>query len=233
MTSDEAKRKLIDAALILDDAGLGDFTRGHVSVRVPGDDGHFFMKPHSFGLDELTMENIVTCDMAGVKVAGAGRRHSEVFIHSEIFKVRPDVGAIIHAHPKYSVAFSTLDVPLLPLSQAGSEFHDGVGVYADTIDLIRSPETGARVAQALGKHKAVLLQGHGVTVVGRTLEECVILCMSLENACEIQLLVEATGRKPKLFPMDDIRALADKMSVPEIYNINFDYLARKARRKHG
>ena len=44
MTRDEAKKKLIDAALILNDAGLGDFTRGHVSVRVPGDDEHFFMK---------------------------------------------------------------------------------------------------------------------------------------------------------------------------------------------
>ena len=233
MTPDEAKRKLIDAALVLDDAGLGDFTRGHVSVRAPGDDEHFFMKPHSFGLDELTMENIVTCDMDGVKVAGDGRRHSEVYIHSEIFKIRPDVGAVIHAHPKYSVAFSTLDVPLLPISQAGSEFYDGVGVYADTIDLIRSPETGARVAEALGSFKAVLLRGHGVTIVGKTLEECVILCMTLENACETQLLIEATGKTPKIFPRDDIKALADKMSVPEIYAINFDYLVRKARRRRG
>jgi L-fuculose-phosphate aldolase len=231
MTRDEAKRKLIDAALILNDAGLGDFTRGHVSVRVPGDDKHFFMKPHSFGLDELTMENIVTCDMAGEKVGGLGRRHSEVYIHSEIFKVRPDVGAIIHAHPKYSVAFSTLDIPLLPLSQAGAEFWDGVGVYADTIDLIRSQQMGADLARTLGKHKAVFLQGHGVTVVGKTLEQCVILCMTLENACEMQLIVESTGRKPKLFPIDDIKKLADKMSVPEIYDVNFDYLARTARAK--
>ena len=230
MQTDDIKRKLIDAALILDDAGLGDFTRGHISVRVPGDSERFFMKPHSFGLDELTPENIVTCNLAGEKIAGGGRRHSEVYIHSEIFKVRPDINSVIHAHPKYAIAFSTLGLPLRPLSQAGSEFVGGVGVYEDTIDLIRTPEMGARVAHCLGAHKAVLLVGHGVTVVGRSLEECVILCMTLENACEMELLVQATGHEPKIFLREDIVKLADKMSVQEIYDINFDYLARKARR---
>ena len=56
MTREEAQQQLIDAGLVLDEAGMGDFTRGHVSVRVPGDPNHFFMKPHSYGLDEITME---------------------------------------------------------------------------------------------------------------------------------------------------------------------------------
>ena len=55
MTREEAQQLLIDAGLVLDEAGMGDFTRGHVSVRVPGDPSHFFMKPHSYGLDEITM----------------------------------------------------------------------------------------------------------------------------------------------------------------------------------
>jgi L-fuculose-phosphate aldolase len=230
MTDDEAKRKLIDAALVIDRAGLGDFTRGHVSVRAPGDAGLFHMKPHSFGMDEVTMENIVTCDLSGTKVAGGGRRHSEVFIHSEIYKVRPDVGAVLHAHPKYAVAFSTTGHALRPLTQPGAEFIDGVGVYDATVDLIRTPEMGADVARALGPYKAAFLQSHGVVVVGKTLEECVILSITLENACETQLLVEATGATPKEFPRAEIKKLADKMSVPEIYAVNFDYLVRKARR---
>lgn len=233
MTPDEAKKRLIDAALIIDEAGLGDFTRGHVSVRVPGDPNHFYMKPHSFGMDEVRLENIVTCNLDGVKVAGGGRRHSEVFIHSEIYKARPEVNSVIHAHPRYGVAFSTLGLPLRPLSQAGTEFLDGVGVYDDTIDLIRSPEMGAGVARALGTHKAVFLQGHGTVIAGKTLDECCILCMTLENACEIELLVQSTGVKPRIFPRDDLLKLASKMGEPEIYEINFDYLVRKARMKRG
>ena len=42
--------------------GQGDLTRGHVSIRVPGDPTHFYMKPHSFGFDEITIENIVICN---------------------------------------------------------------------------------------------------------------------------------------------------------------------------
>ncbi|MBM3609828.1 MAG: class II aldolase/adducin family protein, partial [Alphaproteobacteria bacterium] len=84
MTPDEAKQRLIEAGLVLESQGLGDFTRGHVSIRVPGDPNHFYMKPHSFGFDEMTMDNIVTCNLEGEKITGSGPRHSEVYIHSEI-----------------------------------------------------------------------------------------------------------------------------------------------------
>jgi L-fuculose-phosphate aldolase len=223
MTKDEAK-------LVLAEEGLGDFTRGHVSVRVPDDSGHFYMKPHSFGLDEITMENLVTCNLEGEKVAGGGPRHSEVYIHSEIYKVRPDVNAVIHAHPTHAVALSATGRPMRFFSQPSAVFADGIGVYKDTIDLIRSKEMGAGVAKALGPRKAAYLRNHGVAVVGRTLEECVILTIMLENACQIQLLVESSGKEGEEFPMDDVMKLHDKIARPEQHVINFDYLVRKARR---
>ena len=230
MNREEAKQKLIDAGLVLEAAGLGDFTRGHVSVRVPGDANHFYMKPHSFGFDEMTMENVVTCNIEGEKIAGSGPRHSEVFIHSEIFRVRPDVTSVIHAHPAHAVALSTTDRPLRMLSQPSAVFADGVGVYRDTIDLIRTKEMGAGVARALGSHKAAFLRSHGVAVAGATIEECVILTIMLENAAQIQILAESTGSVGDEFPMDDIMKLHDKISRPEQHKINFDYLVRKARR---
>ena len=222
MTKDEAKQTLIDAGLVLDVAGMGDFTRGHVSVRVPGDPNHFYMKPHSFGLDEITMENMVTCNLEGEKVAGSGPRHSEVYIHSEIFKARPDINSVIHAHPTHAVALSSTGI-----------FADGIGNYIDTIDLIRTKEMGAGVARALGNRKATYMRNHGVAIAGRTVEECVILTLMLDNACEIQLLVEAAGGGGTEFPLSDIMKLHDKIERPEQHTINFDYLVRKARRLRG
>jgi L-fuculose-phosphate aldolase len=233
MTREEAQQLLIDAGLVLDEAGMGDFTRGHVSVRVPGDPSHFFMKPHSYGLDEITMENMVTCNLEGEKVAGGGPRHSEVYIHSEIFKVRPDVNAVIHAHPTHAVAMSATGRPLRYYSQPSAVFADGIGNYTDTIDLIRSKEMGAGVAKALGPHKAAYLRNHGVAVVGRSIEECVILTIMLENACQIQLLVDAAGGGATEFPLSDVMKLHDKIERPEQHKINFDYLVRKARRLRG
>lgn len=233
MTKDEAKQLLIDAGLVLDVNGMGDFTRGHVSVRVPGDPNHFYMKPHSYGLDEITMENMVTCNLEGEKVAGGGPRHSEVYIHSEIYKVRPDVNSVIHAHPTHAVALSATGKPLRPWSQPSAVFADGIGNYIDTIDLIRSQEMGAGVARALGGLKATYLRNHGVAMVGRSVEECVILTLMLDNACEIQLLVEAAGGGGTEFPLSDVMKLHDKIERPEQHKINFDYLVRKAKRLRG
>ncbi len=193
MNANEFKQKLIDAGRILEAQGQGDLTRGHVSVRVPGDPTHFFMKPHSYGFDEITLENMVTCNLEGEKVAGGGRKHSEVYIHSEIFKARPDVNSVIHTHPTYAVALSATGQPLKPLSQASVSFFDGLPYYTDTIELIRSREKGAGLARALGKCKAVLLRNHGVAVVGATIEEATILAITLENACRIQLAASAGG----------------------------------------
>jgi L-ribulose-5-phosphate 4-epimerase len=233
MSELEAKQKLIDAGLVLETAGQGDLTRGHVSVRVPGRPDLFFMKPHSFGFDEITMENIVVCNLDGEKVGGGGRRHSEVFIHSEIFRARPEINSVIHSHPDHAVALSATGRPVLPISQPGSAFADGVPYYTDTIELIRSREMGAGVAQALGSHKAVMLRNHGVAVAGRTVEESVILAIMLDNACRIQLLAEAAGGIGEQFEADDIVRLHETIVRPEQYVINFDFLRRKAYRSTG
>jgi L-fuculose-phosphate aldolase len=227
----EIKQKLIVAGKVLVAEGQDDFTRGHISFRLPDDPNLFFMKAHSIGLDEITMQNILTIDLEGVVVAGKARRHSEVFIHSEIFKARPDVNCVIHAHPPYSVALSASSRPVKAYSQPGALFYGDTGVYADTIALIRSHAMGAGVAKALGPHRAALLKNHGTAVVGKCIEEAVVSAIMLENAAMIQMTVEASGDPAPEFPRDDIEKLKREMSAPEQFVINFDYLARKVSRK--
>src|SRR6201986_3878652 len=117
------KQKLIVAGKVLVAAGQGDFTRGHISMRLPSNPKLFYMKPHSVGLDEITMANILTIDLDGNVVAGKARRHSEVYIHSEILRVRSDVNCVIHTHPTYSVAFSASGRPMKCYSQPSALFH--------------------------------------------------------------------------------------------------------------
>jgi L-ribulose-5-phosphate 4-epimerase len=232
-TLDELKQRLIDAGRVLEHQGLGDLTRGHVSIRVPGDANHFIMKPHSFGFDEITLENIVTCNLEGIKVGGGGRKHSEVYIHSEIYKARPDVMSVIHAHPTYSVAFSATGQTMQPISQPSVAFADGLPYFNDSIDLIRSQELGAGVARDLGSCKAVLMRNHGVAVVGSTVDEATILTIMLENACQIQLAAAAGGGLGKVFTAEQVVKLHTDITRPEQYTINFEYLKRKANRAYG
>ena len=206
MTHYEAKQKLILAGRVLVAQGQDDFTRGHVSVRAPDDPWQFFMKPHSVGLDEITHDNILTIDLDGKVISGGGRRHSEVFIHSEIYKARPDVQSVVHTHPPYAVALSATGRPMRCFSQPAALFYQELGIYADTINLIRTTEMGAAVAHALGPHRAALLKNHGVVVVGGTIEEAVINTIMLENAAMIQMITEAAGDPAPEFPARRHRA---------------------------
>jgi ribulose-5-phosphate 4-epimerase/fuculose-1-phosphate aldolase len=188
------------------------------------------MKAHSIGLDEITMQNILTIDVAGDVVAGTARRHSEVYIHSEIFKARPDVNCVIHTHPTYSIALSATGRSLKCYSQPGALFYEALGLCDDTINLIRSPAMGADVARALGNGRAVLLKNHGVVVTGATIAEAVIGTLMLENGAMVQLLAEAAGDPAPEFSRADIEKLKADISQPEQFAINFDYLVRRVRR---
>jgi L-fuculose-phosphate aldolase len=231
MTHDDIKQKLIIAGKILVAEGQDDFTRGHISMRLPDNASLFFMKPHSIGLDEITMENILTIDLDGKVVAGTARRHSEVYIHSEILKARSDVACVIHTHPIYSVAFSATGRPMRNLSQPGALFGDGLGVYLDSMALIRTAAMGARVATALGPHRAALLKNHGVVAVGASIEEAVITVINLENAAKLQLLAEAAGDLAAEFPAEDIARLRRETTEPDQFIVNFNYLARRVQRR--
>jgi len=227
----QIKEQLIAAGKVLVAEGQDDFTRGHISFRLPDDPGRFFMKAHSLGLDEITLQNILTIDLDGKVVAGKARRHSEVFIHSEVFKARADVNCVIHTHPIHAVALSATGRALKCYGQPGALFYQALGVYSDTINLIRTPAMGAGVARALGSGRGVLLKNHGVVVTGATIEEAVIGVIMLENGAMTQLLTEAAGDPAPEFPRADIEKLKADISQSEQFKINFDYLARRVKRR--
>ncbi len=230
MSHTALREKMILAGKVLVNEGQDDFTRGHISVRLPDNSGLFYMKAHSTGLDEITQENILTIDLDGKVVAGTARRHSEVFIHSEIFRARADVACVIHTHPPYATALSASGRPIRAYSQPGALFHDSLGTYTDSMKLIRDPDMGAGVARALAGHRAVLLKNHGIVVTGATMEEAVIGTVMLENAAMIQMIAEAAGTPAPELPKDDILQLQREISQPDQFAVNFDYLVRRVKR---
>src|SRR6267154_2449272 len=112
------REKLADAGRILESEGQGDYCMGHVTMRVPEDPDRILMKAGGMGLEEMTPDNIVTINIEGEKVAGTHQRHNEVFIHTEIMRVRPDIQSVVHTHAPYSVIFSSLGKPLQPVAES-------------------------------------------------------------------------------------------------------------------
>ncbi|MQA66142.1 MAG: class II aldolase/adducin family protein [Alphaproteobacteria bacterium] len=226
MTSiDGLKESLIHAGRILAAEGQGDLIFGHVTARLPNDSEHFLMKPHDFGLEEITPDNLITVNLEGEKVAGESRRHIEVFIHSEILRARPDLGAVVHTHAPYAVAFSALGRSLQGVGHEGAMFHKGIPVFSETADLIIDQTRGKAVARALADSDVLIMRNHGIVTAGRTIEEATVLALYLERACKAQLMVESCGGARHVCSHEDAVAKAGRI-LPQSPRV-FDYLVRQ------
>ena len=78
--TDALREKLVDAGRVLVSEDQGDYVAGHVTLRLPGGDGRFLMKPAGIGLEEMTPDGIITVDREGERIDGTMSRHNEVFI---------------------------------------------------------------------------------------------------------------------------------------------------------
>jgi len=175
------KRKLTNAGRVLTSQDQGDFVAGHVTVRLPDDPGRFLMKPATIGLDEMTLDNIITVDLEGQKVGGTMPRHNEVFIHSEVLRARPEIQCVIHTHAPHAVAFSSLGRELVPVNNEAGYFYKQLPIFSETSDLIVTQGRGKSVARCLGQHGALILRNHGIVTAGRSIEEAVWIALKLER----------------------------------------------------
>jgi hypothetical protein len=147
------RRKLTNAGRVLTSQDQGDFVAGHVTVRLPDDPGRFLMKPATIGLDEMTLDNIITVDLEGQKVGGTMPRHNEVFIHSEVLRARPEIQCVIHTHAPHAVAFSSLGRELVPVNNEAGYFYKQLPIFSETSDLIVTQDRGKSVARGRAQHR--------------------------------------------------------------------------------
>ena len=120
--------------------GQGDIIWGYVTHRLPDDPERLYMKPAAMGLEEVEISDLIEIDLDGNKIEGKRPSHSEVFIHTEIMRTRPEVNCVVHTHPPHAVAFGSTKRPLLPVGHEGSLFADGLPVFSETTDLIVTRE---------------------------------------------------------------------------------------------
>ncbi len=227
---EDLKDRLTNAGRVLVLEGQGDYVAGHVSLRLPDRPDSFLMKPAGMGLDEMTLENIITVGLDGVKREGPSPRHNEVWIHSEVLRARPDMNAVLHTHPVHAVAFSSLDKPLLPVGNDGAIFFDGVPVFDETTDLITTRERGEAVARRLGQGRALILRNHGIVTCAPSIEEAVWLALKLERACRVQMLAEAAGGPKLLVREEDVKKKGSWSNRSDLHTNVFNYLVRKCVR---
>jgi ribulose-5-phosphate 4-epimerase/fuculose-1-phosphate aldolase len=203
---------LVAANRILAEHGVID-AYGHVSLRSPDDPKRFFLA-RNIAPETVQSEDVLEYGLDGEPVDRARTRDSvtERYIHSEVYRARPDVIAVVHNHSPSVVPFSVANVPMRPIFHMAAFIGEGVPnfeirkVQKGSDLLVRNPKLGAALAKTLGKKPAALMRGHGSVVVGENLPRAVGRSVYLEISARMQMQALLLSKRITFIDAAEVKA---------------------------
>lgn len=163
---------------------------GHVSCRLPSGDGFLLMMTR-VPVAPLDPDEVLVFDYDGKKLEGEQPTPYEIYLHTEIYRRRPDVQSIVHSHPHVATAVSTTGNTIYALTHQSKRYGTGIPVFKG--DFIDDQQLGVELADCLGAAPAMLLKAHGAVTVGRHVPESVGNMLFLEQAAQQQVWAAAVG----------------------------------------
>lgn len=188
---------------------------GHISVRHDQQPDRFLIA-RSMAPGLVTAEDIVVCDLDGNVHEAQGRKtYVERFIHSEIYRARPDVMAVIHSHSPAVIPFGVTGARLRPICHMSGFLGAQVPVFeirrmaGEATDLlIRNQALGKALAADLGQSAVALMRGHGNVVVGVSIQQVVFRAIYTEGNARLQSEAMRMGEINFLTP-EEAKAASD------------------------
>ncbi len=217
MKAAELKPLLVDAIRMLARADIVDHS-GHGSAR--RDSTSFYINSAASARGALTTDDIVAVDLDGNLVEGRARPPLEFHIHSEIYRARPDVGAVMHTHPRWSTFLTMVGAKYRVVYAQGALLGD--------IPLVDSPLSvntkamGEKVTATLGAAAAALLKSHGAVVVGADVVECFALAAYMEENAYRQYMAMQIG-EPYVFSDAEQQAFRERLRTPGLLKKTWDH----------
>jgi 3-hydroxy-2-methylpyridine-4,5-dicarboxylate 4-decarboxylase len=236
--NDSDEQRIADLALasrILVNEGVLD-SFGHVTVRSLKNPNHYFM-PRAMPPGLVTAKDVVELDVDSVPVdPQAPRTNGERFIHGEIYRVRPDVQAVVHSHALGVIPFSiSPERPLRPVLHMAGFLPTKVAVF-DNRNLskddpglrgklmVNNAKLGAALARTLGADSVVLIRGHGNAVVGASLPWAVFRAIYTQLNARAQMEATALGAEVIYLNEDEL-----KLHPVEVFDVERPWQNFKSR----
>ncbi len=201
---------------------------GHISARVPGTD-KVLIHPMQASRATIGPKDMLVVDLEGKLLEGEVAPPSETHIHVSIYRHRPDVLSVCHAHSHYATVFSMVQRPLIPACNSSAPFYEGVSVFPLS-GHIDDREKGEGVATLLGKKRALLLRGHGAVIAGTCLEEVFRATLWLEKGAQMQYEASVLGPIAPL-PKEEIDAFMARTWNPRGWRKEWDYYVSLAKQR--
>jgi L-fuculose-phosphate aldolase len=202
---DDVRAEMLEVCRLLWQRGLIAGRDGNVSARVAG--GHILVTPSGLAKRECEDDDLVVVDARGVHLSGSRTASSELELHLRIYRHRPDVFAVVHAHPPTATGFA-LAGETLP-GDALPEIILGIGavplVHYETPG---TPALADALEPHLSGHDAFLLANHGAVTIGPSLGVAYERMESLEHTARILVTARQLGRVIAMSPAQ-VAALVD------------------------
>lgn len=205
----DLSERVAQACRVLGRLDLTEAATGHVSARVPGTDRILIRArgPDELGVRYTTEEQVVEVGLDGklLRTSAAGLEVPiEVFIHTAIYRRRPEVNAVVHVHPPTVVLFTICDKPLLPLYGAFDPSSAqialaGIPTFPRSI-LVSTPELGDELALAMGTARTCLMRGHGITTAGPSIEDAALDAIHLNTLATMNYRAHLLGNPTPIPP---------------------------------
>lgn len=212
----ELREKVAQACRILAGKGLVSGILGHASARVADDEIVIRCRgPQERGLANSTIEDIWRVNLTGdhMDLPNGYSTPKELPLHTELFQARPELGAIVHAHPRSALlcglagiqpraVFGAFDIPATRMALAG------IPVYDRSVLISRS-ELAREMVEAMAGSDVCLLKGHGVTVCGESVEQATVRALTLNALYDVTLGLASLGSSPSEIDPRDLAELPD------------------------
>ena len=183
MDLQELKTKVCDAGKMLLKEGLVARTWGNVSIKV--NDTQMVITPSGRKYDELTPNEMVLVDIYTLKYEGNLKPSSELKLHCQIYKTKPEIGAVIHTHQMFGSIVAAAQVDVQVLDENHQNILGGRVIKAAPYALPNTKKITMATAKAIENSNAALMSNHGVVCIGKDLEHVFDVARTLEKACEL------------------------------------------------
>ncbi len=203
------------------EAGLA----GQVSVRSERENAYWTLR-FGLGFDEATPDDFIEVDQDLTTLSGHGMANPATRFHLWVYKARPDVNAIVHAHSPWVSALVAARQELVVVQMDMTPFYNDCAFLSDWPGVPIADQEGVLISEALGSKRSILLAHHGYLTTGVGLEEATYLSVYLERAARMQIRAQSLG---PLTPVPSALAQEahDYLLQPSIVNATFDYWCRQ------
>ncbi len=204
MTEHQLRQQLLDASLRLVELGLNRGTAGNASVRYEDD---MFITPSALPVSDMTTASMVHMDLEGNVLQG-GKPSSEWRFHRDIYKARPEIGAVLHMHSTYATTIACLgrDVPAVHYHIA---IAGGDSIRCTPYTVFGEQNLSDLALEALRERKACLLGNHGMIALGKDLHDALSVAHEVEFLCEIYWRTLQAG-EPKILTAQQMHEVQEK-----------------------